>query len=108
MITLPTLLAADKLQANKANFPTFKVLIEEHAASKGLSGYLYGTITKPSVVTSTINPVTPTPIYSTVPAPEEWDYRNGVMKSLIITSIVDPIGLGIKRDGTAKECWDSV
>lgn len=25
-----------------------------------------------------------------------------------MTNIVDPIGLGVKRDGTAKECWDSL
>jgi hypothetical protein len=30
------------------------------------------------------------------------------MKSMIVTNIVDSIGLGVKQDGTAKECWDSV
>ncbi|KAF7372248.1 Gag-Pol polyprotein [Mycena venus] len=110
MITLPTLLATEKLQPNKSNYATFKVLIEEHAASKGLSGYLDGSITKPAIITSTTGkaPADPTPIFSTAPSREEWGYRNSVMQSMIVTNIIDPIGLGVKRDGTAKECWDSV
>ncbi|KAJ7194813.1 hypothetical protein GGX14DRAFT_377653, partial [Mycena pura] len=108
MINLPTLLATEKLQPNKANYATFKVLIEEHAASKGLTGYLDGTITKPALVTGASGIPAATPVFSTAPSHEEWTYRNGVMKSLIVTAIVDPIGLGVKCEGTAKECWDSV
>ncbi|KAJ7205033.1 hypothetical protein GGX14DRAFT_368357, partial [Mycena pura] len=108
MINLPTLLATEKLQPNKSNYPTFKVLIEEHAASKGLTGYLDGTITQPALITGASGTPDPTPVFSTTPSREEWTYRNGVMKSMIVTAIVDPIGLGIKRDGTARECWDSV
>ncbi|KAJ7199007.1 hypothetical protein GGX14DRAFT_373536, partial [Mycena pura] len=110
MITLPTLLATEKLQGNKSNYPTFKVLIEEHAASKGLSRYLDGTIVKPALITLPTGtlPPDPTPIFSTAPSREEFLYRDGVLRSLIITNINDPIGLGVKRDGTAKECWDSV
>jgi hypothetical protein len=29
MINLPSLLASEKLQANKANYPTFKVLVKD-------------------------------------------------------------------------------
>ncbi|KAJ7917075.1 hypothetical protein B0H13DRAFT_1608616, partial [Mycena leptocephala] len=110
MITLPTLLATEKLQPNKSNYAIFKVLIEEHAASKGLSGYLDGTITKPAIITLITGtaPADPTPVFSTAPSHEEWGYRNGVMQSMIVTNIIDPIGLGVKRDGTVKECWDSV
>ncbi|KAJ7210790.1 hypothetical protein GGX14DRAFT_363051, partial [Mycena pura] len=108
MINLPTLLATEKLQPNKTNYPTFAVLIEEHAASKGLTGYFEGTITKPAIITGASTIPTATPVYSTTPSREEWIYRDGVMKSLIVTAIVDPIGLGVKRDGNAKECWDSV
>ncbi|KAJ7210492.1 hypothetical protein GGX14DRAFT_363332, partial [Mycena pura] len=110
MITLPVLLATEKLQSNKSNYPTFKVLIEEHAASKGLSGYLNGSITKPAVITAPAG--TPaadaTPIFSMAPSHDEFTYHDGVLRSLIVTNIVDLIGLGVKRDGTAKECWDSV
>ncbi|KAF8173144.1 hypothetical protein K438DRAFT_1610961, partial [Mycena galopus ATCC 62051] len=110
MINLPVLLATEKLQTNKLNFPTYKVLMEEHSASKGLGGYLNGTITKPAVVTVPTGtaPPDPTPVYSTNPSREEWLYRDGVMRSMLVTNIVDPIGLGVKRDGTAKECWDSI
>jgi hypothetical protein len=113
MINLPSLLVSEKLQANKANYPTFKVLIEEHAASKGLSGYLDGIITKPPIITvhpgtTATAPDTPTPIFSTTPSCDEWTYRDGVLKSMIITNVLDSIGLGLKCDGTATECWDSV
>ncbi|KAJ7016226.1 hypothetical protein C8F04DRAFT_1163564, partial [Mycena alexandri] len=107
MINLPALLAAEKLQTNKANYPTFKVLIEEHAASKGLLGYLNGNIAKPALITGTAAP-DPTPVFSKNPSRDEYEYRDGVARSLIVTNIADPIGLGVKRDGTAKECWDSV
>jgi hypothetical protein len=50
----------------------------------------------------------PTPVYSTNPSREEFLYRDGVMRSMLVTNIVDHIGLGIKRNGTAKECWDSI
>ncbi|KAJ7716632.1 hypothetical protein B0H16DRAFT_1338892, partial [Mycena metata] len=107
MINLPTLLATDKLQPDKANYPTFKVLIEAHAESKGLGGYLNGSIAEPALTTAPTAP-DPTPVYSTNPSRDEYNYRMGVARSLVITNIVDPIGLGAKRDGTAKECWDSV
>ncbi|KAJ7678100.1 hypothetical protein DFH06DRAFT_975613, partial [Mycena polygramma] len=108
MINLPTFLATEKLQPNKANYATFKVLIEEHGASKGLTGYLNGDIPEPALITGLSDIPAPTPVYSKNPSREEWNYRNGVMKSMIVTAIADPIGLGVKRDGTAKECWDSV
>ncbi|KAJ7698283.1 hypothetical protein B0H17DRAFT_873497, partial [Mycena rosella] len=88
-----------------SNFPTFRILIEEHASGKGLLGYVKGMITEPSPPSGTTTPVA-TAVYSTVPSLEEWTYRDGVAKSLIVTNILDPIGLGVKRDGTAKECWD--
>ncbi|KAJ7213887.1 hypothetical protein GGX14DRAFT_617618 [Mycena pura] len=86
------------------------MLIEEHAASKGLSGYLDGSITKPAVITAPAGTAAAdtTPIFSTAPSHDELTYHDGVLWSLIISNIVDSIGLGVKRDGTAKECWDSV
>ncbi|KAJ7075598.1 hypothetical protein B0H15DRAFT_791681, partial [Mycena belliarum] len=109
MINIPALLATEKLQSNKANYAIFKVFIEEYAASKGVTGYLHGTITKPPLlITGTANIPAPTPIFSTNPSHDEWVYRDGATKSMVVTNIVDPIGLGIKRDGTAKECWESV
>ncbi|KAJ7135596.1 hypothetical protein C8R44DRAFT_609161, partial [Mycena epipterygia] len=110
MISIPSLLATEKLQPDKSNFPTFEVFIEEHGSGKGLRGYLDGSITKPPLVTLSPGDTPPasTPVYSTAPLREEWTYRDGVMKSIIVTNIVDPIGLGVNRDGTAKECWDSV
>ncbi|KAJ6490263.1 hypothetical protein C8R47DRAFT_977548, partial [Mycena vitilis] len=111
MINLPSLLASEKLQANKANYATFEILIQEHAASKGLSGYLDGSIKAPPIITvppGEASTETPTPVFSTTPSRAEYNYRDGVLKSMMVTNIVDPIGLGLKRDGSAKECWDSI
>ncbi|KAJ6448077.1 hypothetical protein C8R45DRAFT_850540, partial [Mycena sanguinolenta] len=110
MISLPVLLATEKLQVSKANFPTFQILLEQHAASKGLKGYLEGTTTLPALTTVPTGTPAPdsTPVFSTAPSREEFMYRDGVMKSMIVTNVVDPIGLGLKLDGTAKECWDSL
>ncbi|KAJ6482738.1 hypothetical protein C8R45DRAFT_830813, partial [Mycena sanguinolenta] len=110
MISLPVLLATEKLQASKANFPTFQILIEQHAASKGLKGYLDGTITLPALTTVPSGTAAPdsTPVFSTAPSREEYMYRDGIMKSMIVTNVVDPIGLGLRLDGTSKECWDSL
>ncbi|KAJ7471418.1 hypothetical protein B0H11DRAFT_2399991 [Mycena galericulata] len=110
MINLPTLLATEKLQPDNGNYPTYKVLIEEHASSKGLYGYLVGTITMPAIVTQAAGAAPPpaTAVFSTAPSREEFLYRDGVLKSMIVTNTLDPIGLDLKRDGTAKECWDSL
>jgi hypothetical protein len=102
MINIPALLATEKLQPNKASYATFKVLMEEHAVSKGLTGYLNGTTTKPALVTGMAAPPAPTSIFSEDPSCDEWVYRDGAMKSMIVTNIVDSIGLGVKRDGTME------
>ncbi|KAJ6479829.1 hypothetical protein C8R45DRAFT_1156024 [Mycena sanguinolenta] len=80
------------------------------AASKGLKGYLDGTITLPALTTVPSGTAAPdsTPVFSTAPSREEYMYRDGVMKSMIVTNVVDPIGLGLRLDGTSKECWDSL
>ncbi|KAJ7776080.1 hypothetical protein B0H14DRAFT_2631728 [Mycena olivaceomarginata] len=107
MIDLPVLLTAEKLQTNKSNYPTFKVLIEEHAASKGLSGYLDGCITKPPLVTSPpgITPPNPTPVFSTTPSREEYIYRDSVMKSMIVTNLIDPIVVGSPQPPVRTQCF---
>ncbi|KAF9018359.1 hypothetical protein BDZ89DRAFT_1044520 [Hymenopellis radicata] len=95
------------LRTDKTNYASFKIHIEEYIAGKGISGYLDASIQQPPIVTVSAGaPIpAPTPVYSTTPSRDEWNYRNGVAKSIIITNIVDPIAIGLQRDGTAAEVW---
>ncbi len=38
----------------------------------------------------------------------EWVFRDQLAHSHIVLNVLDPIGLGVKTDGMAKECWDSI
>ncbi|KAF9038990.1 hypothetical protein BDZ89DRAFT_1035486 [Hymenopellis radicata] len=93
------------LRTDKTNYASFKIHVEEYIAGKG---YLDASISQPPIVpVTTGSPApTPTPVYSTTPSRDEWNYRNGVAKSIIITNIIDPIAIGLKRDGTAAEVWE--
>ncbi|KAK0224400.1 hypothetical protein EDD85DRAFT_747725, partial [Armillaria nabsnona] len=97
---------------NGKNYASWKLTISELLKGKGLSGYIDGSITCPPIPATTTGATppdpTPTPIYSSVPSRDEWKFRDQLTHSHIILNIVDPIGLGVKTDGTAKECWDSV
>ncbi len=48
------------------------------------------------------------PIYSLNPSYDEWTFCDQLAHSHIVLNILDPIGLGVRTDGTAKECWESI
>jgi hypothetical protein len=99
---------------------------------RGARGYLEGTIRKPvfptetSVTspTTTTTPTaagttttptpTPTPTTtdtkwtSTTPSWEEWDTRDAWCHIAIRQNVKNPVGLGLKTDGTAAEAWKSL
>jgi len=76
--------------------------------SKGLLGYVDGTIQKPT--SSTPGTTTPdtTPIYSTKPNADEWMFRDQLARGHITLNCTDVAGLGVVTTGTAKEAWDSI
>ena len=74
--------------------------------SKGLLGYVDGKIAKPTV-SMTTTPDT-TPIYSTTPNLDEWNFRDQLARGHITLNCTDVDSLGVKTDGTAKEAWDSI
>jgi Reverse transcriptase (RNA-dependent DNA polymerase)/gag-polypeptide of LTR copia-type/GAG-pre-integrase domain len=45
---------------------------------------------------------------SATPTLDEWTARNAYVKGLILFNVVNPIGLGVKLDGTAAEAWESL
>ena len=75
--------------------------------SKGLTGYVDGTVAKPQPSTSTTTP-DPTPIYSSTPNFDEWTFRDQLARGHITLNCTDVASLGVKTTGTAKEAWDSI
>lgn len=53
-------------------------------------------------------PPDPTPIYLSTPSHNEWIFRNQLAHLHIVLNVLDPISLGVRTDGTVKECWDSI
>ena len=79
--------------------------------SKGLTGYIDGQIPKPTPsrsTTSDAQAATATPIYSSKPSLDEWNFRDQLAKGHIVLNCVDIESLGINTSGTAKETWESI
>jgi hypothetical protein len=76
--------------------------------SKGLSGYTDGTITLPTQLGVEAPVPDPTPIYSTTPSVDEWNFRDKLARGHITLNCTDVAALGVKTTGTAKEAWDSI
>ncbi|KAJ7694972.1 hypothetical protein B0H14DRAFT_3530365 [Mycena olivaceomarginata] len=86
------------------------------AKARGLGGYLDGTIHKPTAPTAPATGATAqtvslspdsTSIYSTTPSYEEWIHRDAIVLALIVLNVKNPVGLGLKVDGTAAEALQS-
>lgn len=100
------------------NWWPYKREVSLAVESKGLQGYLHGTIPKPSdmkpavTVTSpegTTTTTTPTtPPYSQTPSPEEWYARDRYVASTIVSNITDPTGLGVDYTETASVIWQEL
>ncbi|KAK0242140.1 hypothetical protein EDD85DRAFT_785306 [Armillaria nabsnona] len=98
---------------NGKNYASWKLQITKLLKGKGLWGYIEGITTHPTTPgTTTTTPTTvplpldPTPIYSS--SYNKWVFHNQLAHSHNIFNVLDPIGLEVKTDGTAKECWDSI
>ena len=80
--------------------------------SRGLTGYLDGTIVKPlpGVQGGTVYPptATTTPIYSTTPFLEEWLARDAITTSIIVTNTTDPVGIGIDETKRSADIWKAL
>ncbi|KAJ7616573.1 hypothetical protein FB45DRAFT_709304, partial [Roridomyces roridus] len=70
--------------------------------------------TSPGLSISQVSPASvslppePTSIYSTSPNSDEWKHRDAMAKAMIVLNVKDPIGLGLKTDGSAAEAWSSL
>jgi hypothetical protein len=53
-------------------------------------------------------PPEPTTVYSRTPSLDEWAYRDGIALSILILNTKDPVGVGLKTDGSAHDAWKSL
>jgi hypothetical protein len=102
----------------------FKTKILAHLKGHGLSGYIDGTILNPSPPTAastagdapatpldplaTALPAEPTTVYSQHLSINEWMYRDGIALSILILNTKDPVGVGLRTDGSAYNAWKSL
>ena len=104
---IPTLtLLSDEQKFNGENLLKWNININQLLGSKGLLGYVNGTIPKPTQ--SPTSTPDPTPVYSTNPNVDEWSFRDQLARGHIMLNCTDVAGLGVLTTGTAKEAWDSI
>jgi hypothetical protein len=93
---------------NGSNWTEFKKTILAAAKSRGVLLYIDGTLPRPSnPLTSTT--LTPTSYWgSKTPSEEEWDQRDAYVQGMIVLNVKNPVGHGVKTNGTALETWKSL
>ena len=94
---------SEEQKFNRENLLKWNITITQLLGSKGLTGYVDGTITQPAVPSSTPTTPDPTPIYSTKPSYDEWGFRDQLARGHITLNCTDVAGLGVVTTGTAKE-----
>src|SRR6202522_1952316 len=109
---IPSLtILSDEQKFNGNNLLQWKTTIIQLLGTKGLQGYVDGTITKsspPDPDTDTSTVAAATPIYSTTPTHDEWSFRDRLTRGHITLNCTDLASLGVVTSGTAKEAWDSI
>ena len=115
MSGIPSLtLLSEEQKFNGDNLLQWKTNITQLLASKGLLGYVEGKIAKPTQTPTppsdkdTPTSQTVTPIYSTTPTYDEWNFRDHLARGHITLNCTDVAGLGVVTTGTSKEAWDSI
>ncbi|KAK0186582.1 hypothetical protein F5146DRAFT_1142956 [Armillaria mellea] len=110
-----TILPDTNSRFNGKNYTLWKLQLTELLKGNRLWGYIEGTIlcsaapaTSTSAPMSTPLPPDPTPIYLSNPSYDEWKFCDQLAHSHIVLNILDPIGLGVRTNGTVKQCWDSI
>ncbi|KAJ4463700.1 hypothetical protein C8R41DRAFT_144400 [Lentinula lateritia] len=88
------------------NWKQFKDYVISAVRSKGLAGYLDGTIKLP--MSATAADAKTTPLNSTSPSQEEWQFREGHVSGLIYQNIVDPDSHSIGPEDAAVTMWSTL
>ena len=100
---------------NGSNWAEWKELITSVAKSRGVMGYLEGTIPRPLSPSPSANPsAIPIPTTPTVywglkkPSQDEWEQHNTYTQGLIALNVKNPVGHGVNLIGTAADSWKSL
>jgi len=111
MSVIPSLtILTEEQKFNGDNLLQWNTNITQLLGAKGLLGYIDGKIMKPAQPPTSDTPATATgtPIYSTTPTLDEWNFRDQVTRGHITLNCTDVAGLGVITTGTAKDAYDSI
>src|ERR1700678_129279 len=114
MSRIPSLtLLSEEQKFNGNNLLQWNINITQLLGSKGLSGYIDGNIQKPSpeslpLPSETTTQHTSTPIYSTTPMLDKWNFRDQLARGHSTLNCTDVAGLGVVTTGMAKDAWNSI
>src|SRR5277367_2047384 len=115
MSGIPSLtIFSEEQKFNGNNLLQWKTNITQLLGSKGLLGYVNGTIAKPGPESvplpseTGVDQPTSTPIYSRNPTMDEWNFRDQLARGHITLNCTDIAGLGVNTTGTARDAWDSI
>ncbi|KAJ6518595.1 hypothetical protein C8R45DRAFT_794839, partial [Mycena sanguinolenta] len=117
MASLPNVpILPDGKKFDGTKWVTWKPKMTAQATLRGLYGYYDGTIPQPppapaagpGTAATIALPPDLTPIFSRAPSLEEWTHCDSLATSLLVLNIKDPVGVGLKTDGTAHEAWTSL
>jgi hypothetical protein len=120
MLGIPMLPEAEKFDGT--GWPAWKTKISAHIKVCRLGGYIDWTIPNPSPTpidgakatsahithappANTALPPKPTVVYSQNLSSDEWSYHDGIATSILILNVKDPVGVGLKTDGSAYKAW---
>ena len=94
---------------NGSNWLEFKHVITAAIKARGMVPYLDGTLSKPAPSREGADP-TPSTTYwgSLKPTEEEWTQRDAYIQGLIVLNIKNPVGHGVRMNGTAADTWGSL
>ena len=114
MSGIPSLtILSEEQKFNGNNLLQWNTNLTQLLGSKGLLGYIDGTVAKPGPESLPLPPETTTqiistPIYSSTPTLDEWNFRDQLTRGHITLNCTDVAGLGVITTGTAKDAWDSI
>ena len=107
MSAIPSLtILSEEQKFNGDNLLQWKNNITQLLGAKGLMGYIDKKIPKLAQSSSDKGPGTP--VYSTTPTLNEWNFQDQVMRGHITLNCTDITSLGIITTGTVRDAWDSI
>jgi gag-polypeptide of LTR copia-type len=111
MSAIPSLtILSEEQKFNGDNLLQWTNNITQLLGAKGLMGYIDGNIPKPaqSPTPAKDAPISGTPIYSTTPTLDEWNFRDQLTRGHITLNCTDVASLGVIITGTARDAWKSI